>query len=142
MRLSMVIFVFLFYPPPLLAQQGEDEVAVRELLVETYVEGIHVNRDPEAVRRGFHPDFIMHVYQDGQVIQAPLEMWLERLHLDGTRNPKPIDHRFDLIDITGNSAVVKMQIYEDSQHIYTDYFGLYKFADGWRIVNKIYYGHN
>ncbi len=138
----MVIFVFLLYSPPLLAQQGEDEVAVRELLVETYVEGIHVHRDPEAVRRGFHPDFIMHVYQDGQVIQAPLEMWLERLHLDGTRNPTPIDHRFDLIDITGNSAVVKMQIYEDSQHIYTDYFGLYKFEDGWRIVNKIYYGHN
>ena len=142
MKRWMVIFIFLLYPSPLLAQQSEDEVAVREMLVETYVEGLHVKRDLEAVRRGFHSDFIMHVYQDGQVIQAPLEMWLERLNLDGTRNPKPIDHRFDLVDITGNSAVVKMQIYEDSQHIYTDYFGLYKFETGWRIVNKIFYGHN
>ena len=142
MKHWIVISVFLLYSPPLLAQQGEDEVAVRELLVETYVEGLLINRDSESVRRGFHPDFLMHVYHDGQVIQASLEMWLERLHLDGTRNPKPVEHSFDLIDITGNSAFVKMQIYEDSQHIYTDYFGLYKFEAGWRIVNKIFYGHN
>ena len=112
------------------------------MLVETYVEGIYVNRNREAVTQGFHPDFILHVYDDGQLIQAPLELWLGRLQLDGTRNPKSIDYSFDLIDITGNSAVVKMQIYEESHHLYTDYFGLYKFGDGWKIVNKIFYSHD
>lgn len=142
MRLWIVILTFLFYAPLTFAQQGEDEIAIKELLVESYVEGIHINRKTDAVRIGFHPDFLMHVYNDGQLIQAPLEMWLERLNLDGIKNTKTIKHSFDSIDITGNSAVVKMQIYEDSQHLYTDYFGLYRFEEGWKIVNKIFYSHN
>ena len=141
MRSALAVLVLFLGPLPLLAQDANDEAAVRQVLVDAYVEGLHVNRDLAAVQSGFHPDFVMHVYDDGHLIQAPLAMWLERLQLDGTKNPKPIDYQFDLVDVTGNSAVAKLQIFEDSKHIYTDYFGLYKFDDGWKIVNKIFYGH-
>jgi len=124
------------------AQHADDSADIKELLVESYVQGIYVNRDEDSVRKGFHPDFLMHVLADGQLISAPLDMWLSRLALDGKKNPTPYSYSFESVDVTGNSAVVKMEIYEDSQHLYTDYFGLYKFADGWMIVNKIFYGHN
>ena len=141
MRSALAVLVLFLGPLPLLAQDANDEAAVRQVLVDAYVEGLHLNRDLAAVQSGFHPDFVMHVYDDGHLIQAPLAMWLERLQLDGTKNPKPIDYQFDLVDVTGNSAVAKLQIFEDSKHIYTDYFGLYKFDDGWKIVNKIFFGH-
>ena len=142
MKHWIVVFGFLLYSPAQFAQQTDDAAEIKEMLVESYVYGIYVNRDEDAVRSGFHPDFVMHVLDDGQLIQAPLDMWLARLSLDGTKNSTPYDHNFETIDVTGNSAVVKMEIYEDSKHIYTDYFGLYRFTDGWKIVNKIFYGHN
>ncbi len=141
MRRLAVLLLLALCPLPLLAQQGHDQDAVRKVLVDAYVQGLHVHRDSAAVKRGFHPDFVMHVYADGRLIQAPLAMWLDRLKLDGVKNPKTMSHTFDLVDVTGNSAVAKMHIYEDGRQIYTDYFGLYKFDGGWQIVNKIFYGH-
>jgi hypothetical protein len=137
-----IAVLYLLCSPLLVAQSTNEEGAISEMLVAAYVEGIYVNRDREAVLKGFHPDFVLHVYDGGNLIQAPLEMWLGRLQLDGTRNPDSIDYEIDLIDITGNSAIAKMRIFENSQLLYTDYFGLYKFEDGWKIVNKIFHGHN
>jgi len=34
--------------------------------------------------------------------------------------------------VTKNSAVARMEILENSEHIYTDYFCLYKFNEGWK----------
>ena len=141
MRICITV-LYLLYSPLLIAESTDEKDAIRDMLVETYVEGIYVNRDYEAVMKGFHPDFILHVYDGGNLIQASLELWLGRLQLDGTRNPESVEHKFELIDITGNTAIAKMLIYENSQLLYTDYFGLYKFEDGWKIVNKIFYGHN
>ena len=120
---------------------ADDEQSIRQLLVTSYVEGVFITRDRDAVEAGFHPDFMMHVYADGTLIQAPLAMWLERLQLDGTRNQDTIEHEFILVDVTGNTALAKMHIFENSKHLYTDYFGLYRFEDGWRIVNKIFFEH-
>ena len=142
MRHWLVVLGFLLYSPAQLAQQPDDASLIKELLVDSYVNGIYLDRDEQAVRNGFHPDFILHVLDDGHLIQAPLDMWLGRLELDGTKNSTPHNYEFKSIDITGNSAMVKMNIYEDSVHIYTDYFGLYKFAGGWKIFNKIFHGHN
>jgi hypothetical protein len=142
MRNLILVLGILLYSPVLLAQQADDSVAIKDLLVASYVNGIYVNRDENAARNGFHADFVLHVLDDGQLIQAPLDMWLSRLQLDGMKSSTPYSYDFVSIDVTGNSAVVKMEIFEDSMHIYTDYFGLYRFADGWKIVNKIFHEHN
>ncbi len=138
------LFLFGFVILPAQSRAGADDnekLAIKNVLIESYVEGIYVKRDSMAVKKGFHPDFLMHVYHNGRLIKAGLGTWLARLKLDNKKNPKSIQHKFVIIDLTGNSSVVKMEIYEDSKHIYTDYFGLYKFKDGWKIVNKIFYGH-
>jgi hypothetical protein len=75
------------------------------------------------------------------VILVPLDMWLERLELDGQPNPGLVEWQVDFIDVTGEAASAKLQIYEDGEHLYTDYFGLYKMPDGWKIVNKSFHSH-
>ena len=146
MQLLFAFLLFLLLPVSLLAQPHQthhaDEAAIKEVLVAAYVEGVFIHRDAEAVREGFHPDFLMHVYHEGQLIQGSLDMWLERLDLDGTANPKKIDYTIETIDVTGSTAFVKMKLYEDTQQIYTDYFGLYRFEDGWKIVNKVFFSHD
>lgn len=116
-----------------------DEAAVRDVIVRSYIDGVHRNRDVEAVRAGFHPDFLMHVFDDGELILVPLQMWLDHLTLDGTPNESTIEYDFVNVDVAGNTATVRLEVYEDGGHIYTDFFGLYRFEEDWRIVNKIFY---
>ena len=105
-------------------------------MVHAYIKGILVNRDIELVSSGFHPDFTMQVLDDNQIIKASLDMCLQRLELDERKNENKFEYefKFKFIDITKNSAVVRMEIFENSKHIYTDYFSLYKFDNGWKIV--------
>lgn len=128
-------------PAPRLAS-GDAESAVREVLVEAYVSGVHIARDPDAVRRGFHPDFVMMVYDNGQLVPVSLQEWLDRMELDRVPTSDTIRHVFRSIDVTGDAAIAILEIYENGTHIYTDYFSLYRFPDGWRIVSKIFHGHD
>lgn len=107
-----------------------------------YVTGVFITRDTAAVRAGFHPDFVLSVHHDDGIILAPLDLWLERLDLDGSRSADTVVHRFDRVDITGNTAVVKLQLFINGAHEYTDYFGLYRFSTGWRIVTKVFQSHD
>ncbi len=120
---------------------ASDQEAIKDVVNKAYVEGIHVQRDLAAVRAGFHPDFVMHVLSDKQLIKAPLDLWLERLQLDGTPNDKQIEAKFLAVDVTGDAATAKLEIYENGVLIYTDYSRLYRFERGWEIVNKLFQSH-
>lgn len=122
------------------AVDGE-RAAIEEVLVSAYVEGIHRQGDEAAVRAGFHPEFVMAVYDEGAILPVDLEMWIEHLDLDGEPNTDTIDYVLQGVDVTGNAATAKMDVFENGEHIYTDYFGLYRFPEGWRIVNKLFYSH-
>lgn len=120
-------------------EAGED--AVRRVLADAYVSGVHVTRDVEAVREGFHPDFVMLINDDGRLVTVSLQAWLERMQLDGVPTSDTIRHTVREIDVTGDAATATLEIYENGTHIYTDYFSLYRFPEGWRIVSKIFHGH-
>ena len=40
-----------------------------------------------------------------------------------------------------NTASVRVEVFRDGKHTFTDYLLLYKFADGWKIVSKAFYSH-
>lgn len=129
--------------PPAYAQAGDaDAQAVRQVINAAYVEGLFVQRDTAAVRAGFHPSFILSVHSDDQLIAASLDMWLDRLQLDGVPSGDTVVAEFDRVDITDHTALVKLQLWINGHHTYTDYLGLYRFKDGWKIVNKVYTAHN
>ena len=127
---------------PLAAYPSDDENAINRLMIESYVEAVYVNRDENAVRRGFHPDFVLHVKNGDLITKESLTQWLQRLNLNGVKSNRPVDYEVDSIDVTGDSAVAKLRIYLDSELVYTDYFGFYKFEEGWRFISKIFYGHD
>jgi hypothetical protein len=73
-----------------------------------------------------------------------LEEWIARLE-KGNRErtgPRPaIRHEFTAVDVTGNAATVRLELYRDGKHTFTDYLSLYRFPDGWKIVSKTFQTH-
>lgn len=126
------------------AAAEDDRAAVEAVVKAAYVDGVHAKGDPALMRQGFHPDFRMSVLRDGVMTQVSLEEWIARLE-KGERErkgPRPeIRHEFPHTEVTGNAAVVKVELYRDGKHTFTDYLSLYRFADGWRIVSKIFHLH-
>lgn len=117
-----------------------DEEEIRAVITSAYLEGVHLNRDTEAIRAGFHPEFVMTILDDGGVINATLDQWVERIAASSPQEHE-IEWEFENVDVTGSAAFVKLAVFEDGTQIYTDYMGLYKFDSGWKIVNKIFYSH-
>jgi hypothetical protein len=122
--------------------QSADLVAVQSVIESAYVTGVFITRDSNSVRRGFHPRFILSVLQSDTVLVVPLDAWLARLRLDGRRTTDQVQHTIDHISITANTAHVTMRLSINGRHVYTDYMGLYRFPEGWRIVNKIFQDHD
>ena len=116
-------------PSPAAAAPTADQAAIRALIADHYVTGVFVTRDEAAVRNAFHPRFHLFVLDSDTIIVAPLDMWLGRLSLDGVRGTKAMRHEVAFIDVAGNAAVARTELYEDGQHIYTDYFSLYRFSN-------------
>lgn len=125
---------------------GDDVSDVKAAVQSAYVDGVHVKLDPAAMRKGFHPDFRMLVLKDGKMTAVTLEEWIGRMEAGAKKNPdapRPaIKAEFPVVDVTGNAAVVRVEIDRDGKHTFTDYLSLYKFPNGWLIVGKIFQAHS
>lgn len=140
--LALVLVACALGPLPASAQEaGADPSAVREVrrvVEEAYVQGVWVARDRAAVRSGFHPDFVMWVNDGGRLVVVSLESWLERLGLDGEPSVNDVRPVFRRIDVTGNTAVVSLELWVQGERRYIDHLALYRLAEGWRIVAKVF----
>jgi len=119
--------------------------AVKKVVENAYVKGIHIDRDVEAVRGGFDPAFIMFRLEMGAVTRMTIDEWVAGIEKSKKERPGPLPqkttHEFSVVDVTGDAAVARVEIYKDGKHVFTDYLSLYRLADGWKIVGKIYYRH-
>ena len=126
------------------ASTAADRKAVIQVITDAYINGVHAKPDPAAMRRGFHPDFRMLVLTDGKMSAVTLDEWAGRVE-KGAANPtaaRPaIKAEFPQVDVTETAASVRVEVFRDGKHTFTDYLLLYKFADGWKIVSKAYYTH-
>lgn len=118
-----------------LAQTNNEESAVRTT-VNHYLHGLKFN-DVESLRKAFYPEAkLFFVKRDGTLGQLTQDDWYKGFASSAGQEEKGELNITD-VDITGNAASVKVvEVYEKSR--YTDYLSLLKFADGWKIVNKIY----
>jgi hypothetical protein len=127
------------------AAQSAEETAVKDVVNTAYVQGIH-NRGPvEDIRKGFHPTFNMLRLVDNQIKPLPIEEWitnLEKAKKESTAPAVKTEGKFINVDVTGNNAVVKLELYRENKKIFTDYLVLYKFTEGWRIVSKTFFRHS
>ena len=144
MRLAIGVLLVLAAAAAVASPAGEED-AVKAVVQSAYVEGVHAKGDPALMRKGFHPDFRMLVLKDGKMGAVTLEEWVGRLEEQNKKEPNArrpaIRADFPIVDINGNAAAVKVELYRDGKHTFTDYLSLYKFADGWMIVGKIFQLH-
>lgn len=124
----------------------EAEKAVKELIEKSYVHGAFNELNPEAMRKGFHPDFAIFSAKGEDIAKYPIATWAAGTEkrkndpeFDPTKNVWT--HNFASVDVTGGSAAVKIELSKDGKHVYTDYLSLLKFDSGWRIVAKVYHKH-
>lgn len=140
--LALLVFIGLAAAPAL---AGAEEAAVKDAVVKAYIEGIWVNRDVDAVKAGFHEEFTMYYLADGELKMRSRADWIQRLEERIREEPdaaKPnVRWEFPLVEVTGRAAVVRVELYRDDKHLYTDYLSLYQFDDGWKIVAKIFHSH-
>lgn len=120
---------------------------VKKHILKSYVHGAFNELNPEAMAKGFHPDFaIFSMGKSGKLNRYEIAQWVKQAKktkakpgFDPAKNKW--DAKFPTIDVTGNTAVAKMELYHKGKLIYTDYLSLYKYPAGWQIVAKVYHKH-
>ncbi len=140
-NLILLAFVFLFVTTGY-AQNNEE--AVKNVVKSAYVEGIHNNGSIADIRAGFHPSFSMLRLMENEIEPLPIADWISSIEKRRSENPpqgERIDGKFVDIDVTGNAATVKLELYRQDKLIFTDYLSLYLFEEGWQIVSKTYFRH-
>ncbi len=136
--------VLALWASSLLAQEmAADREQIIETIEKAYVQGIQNGKEIENIQKGFHPGFnLLGVDQNNMLTKLPIYTWysyVEKRVAAGEQPDLETTARFPLVDITGNAAVVKVELYRDGKMIFTDYLSLYRFDEGWKIVSKIYH---
>lgn len=132
------------YGAAVAAAADGDVEAVKAVVKSAYVDGVHVRGDAALMRAGFHPGFRMLVLKDGALTPVTLDDWAGRIENGAAERKGPlpeIRHEFTRVDVTGDAAVVRLELHRGGKHTFTDYLSLYRFPDGWKIVSKIFQAH-
>ncbi|HMM10980.1 MAG TPA: nuclear transport factor 2 family protein [Bacteroidales bacterium] len=122
--------------------QTADEALIREVIMRSYVEGIHNRNQTENIEKGFHPGFEMLSLNNNLLDKYPIYSWLEQIRKSMQSGQKPgavTTAEIPLVDVAGNAAIARVELFRDGKHIFTDYMALYRFDEGWKIVSKTYY---
>lgn len=147
MRSLVLVLIGLSLVAPTPAPAADaDRSDVEAVVRAAYVDGVHAHPDPEAMRRGFHPDFRMLIRNEAGLRSVTLDEWAERVGKSaavrkaGAETPE-IRADFTAVDVTGDAATVRLELHRDGAHVYTDYLSLYRFPGGWKIVSKTFQAH-
>jgi ketosteroid isomerase-like protein len=142
---ALATFAVLALTPGAAAANDAEKPAIVQVITDAYINGVHAKPDAAAMRRGFHPDFRMLVLADGKMNAVTLDEWAGRVEKSaanpGAAARPAIKAEFPVVEITGAAASVRVEVYRDGKHTFTDYLLLYKFTDGWKIVSKTYHTH-
>ena len=122
-----------------------DRDDIRQVIERAYIEGIHRDQDDEKVDAGFHSKFRMLVRQGAEIAKVDPGTFLAKVKERRVSDPAFFEgeftYDFPLIDVEGEAAVARIELFRGEKHLFTDYQLLYKFDDGWKIVSKIYQPH-
>lgn len=120
---------------------NSDEDAVKNAINKSYIEAIHNLKDINNIENGFHPSFELLGLRQGELTKYTIDRWKKATEQRAQRGSGDVIEttaRFPMIDITGDAAVVKVELYRDNYLVSSQYISLYRFADGWKIVSEIF----
>ena len=119
----------------------DEKEKIEQVIINSYINGIHGNQDEENIRIGFHYDFEMNVLKDDEVEKVSIDKWLRRIEKAKKEKPELWKEktRYTIsIEHYNYAANAKIFLYKGETHFSTDFMLLYKFPDGWKIISKIY----
>jgi hypothetical protein len=145
--IKLFILVIIFLPVFLAAQDDSEKEAIKKVIQSAYVDGLQNKGPVSDIEKGFHPGFELLGNKNNELTKFPIYSWIMYHKKRVAENPNPptaeelVTSKFPLIDITGNAAIVKIELYKGGNILFTDYLSLYEFEEGWQIVSKIYFRH-
>ena len=131
----IALTLLLFLCAPAAAQESE-EAAVRAA-IEHYFQG-HATGQGEHFRKVFHPDAKLFFIREGKLTQWTSEEYISRAAGKPAPDEAQRKRKIDSIDITGDSAFVKLTLDYPSV-VFTDYMSMLKIDGRWMIVNKTFH---
>ncbi len=148
MKIYVIILAFVMsLPAGLQAGEEEEKEAIKEVITTAYINGLQ-NKGPVAdIQAGFHPGFELLGVRNNELTKWPIYSWVQYHENKLKEDPAPpapeamVSGKFPMIDVTGSTAVAKVELYKGGNLIFTDYLSLYKFDEGWRVVSKVYHRH-
>jgi Putative lumazine-binding len=100
------------------------------------------------MRKGFHKDFAIFYAEGGDTLgKYPINYWISGIEKRKAKpdfDPKKREWKgvIKFVDVTGNSAMAKVELSKNNKLTYTDYLSLLKFEKNWKIVGKVYNDSN
>jgi len=146
-KFTVILWITLILPPLLFAGEEEEKDEIKKVITSAYVNGLQNKGPVSDIEAGFHPGFELLGIRNNELTKWPIYSWIQYHENKLKDDPSPpkqdevVTAKFPLIDIIGNAAIVKIELFKGDQQIFTDYLSLYKFDEGWKIVSKIYYRH-
>lgn len=128
------------------AQLGyNNRAAIIEVIQEAYVDGFYNDGYIRAVELAIANDFTsIGVNTEKQTETKNVAEYLadvKKYQAEG-KLPLPEEERVTVkylkIDISGNAAQVKLQFYQNKKLQHIDFLSLYKFDEGWKILNLMH----
>lgn len=140
-----ILFLNIPFNGQTISTENEKQL-IKDVIQESYVEGLQNEGDALKIDSGFHPGFnLLGIGKGDNIWKLPIYTWKENALNDAKNGKKPrtgdeeVTVNFVSVDITGTAAVVKLEFFVGKKKTYIDYLSLYKFESGWKIVNKIFY---
>lgn len=124
----------------------QEEKAIKNEVTKTYIEPLYLGGSVETLEARLHEGFEMFVFHHGEFSKRSKKQWIERLKEVRSRPKKNSTKqertfKFALIDVTGQTAAVKLEIFYDGKLKFTDYLTLYKLEEGWKVLSKFFTMH-
>nr|WP_321452281.1 nuclear transport factor 2 family protein [uncultured Carboxylicivirga sp.] len=145
-NIAIVLFSALIGLASCNAPEDKEVAAIKQLIETSYLEGTQNIGDMDKIDAGFHPDFRMQVLEkNGTLNNVDREGWKQMAqdNIDNGVLPRAADKQVSVnyldIQLEKYAATLKMEYMLEGKSVYIDFMQLYKFPDGWKIVNKIYY---
>lgn len=121
----------------------EYKAVIEELVERCFLNGAVNDMNTQEMRKGFHPDFALLIPKGEELFKLPLDTWVNVIEQYKASPEKmrsklrEVDYKYEVIDIVGQVAIVKVELFRDKIQIGTDFLSLLRFADGWKVVAKV-----
>lgn len=141
--ISILLLLFSFACCLTQTKDGEKK-AIKAIIQQAYIGGAYNDDDTKAMLKGFHERFTVQNLHGDHYGVTKLQDWIKELdNWKSTREDwnNRTTAEITVIGLVRNAAVAQVDVYNAKVLMYTDFLSMYKFPEGWKIMNKIFTHH-